>query len=128
METKLSLIKNYVLGIGMPILFIIVVWWAYKTVWPDLAPIANIVTQGWKGEDEETEDDVHLTRLFILMGVSFILLFISPGCVISLWALIVLCVAIWSWPFTFKELEIGGFLLIGIILVFGSALKGIFNK
>ena len=128
METKLSLIKNYVLGIGMPILFIIVVWWAYKAVWPDLAPIANIATKEWTKQEGETTEDVHLGRLILLMGISFILLFISPGCVISLWALIVLCVAIWSWPFTFKELEIGGFLLVGIILVFGSAVSGIFKK
>ena len=123
METKLGIITKIVI----PIIFVLTMWWAYGELKddPDIAPLAHDIKQGWTLQEGETKDDVHLTRLSLIVLFGFLLMFIIPyQFIIILWVLAFVCAALFGWPFTFKEIGfVGTFIVVILILVASSGVR-----
>ena len=119
METKLSIIKKYILGIGIPIIFILTVWWAKDN--PDIVRLVDGFKQGFTQQKDEKMEDVHLDRLCLIILIGFLLMvIIPPQIIILLWVVIFICAALFGWPFTFKEIEFAGYVVV-LLLFFGGA-------
>ena len=119
MEAKLGIIKKYILGIGIPIIFILTVWWAKDD--PDIVRLGDGTKQGFTPQEDEKMEDVHLDRLCLIILFGFLLMFIIPfPIILLLWIIIFVCAALFSWPFTFKEIEFAGYVVV-LLLFFGGA-------
>ena len=128
METKLGIITK----IGAVVLFIVVMWWAYGECKndPEMVELGHDIKQGWTLQEDEEIEDFHFDRLCLVIVFSFLLIFVTRSWIPTflIWILTVICVWIWEWPCSAKEIQLVGYLILLLIFYAGTVISGFLGK